>query len=581
MWGIVPHPRMKPNVLKIGIDSDGKVFSLPLETVTATIAILAIKGKGKTYLSDVFNEELMDAGQVPVIIDYTGAHWGLKSSADGKSAGFPVVVFGGEHADLPLEEHAGEVIARAVVEQRFPAILDLSLLRKGPANRFLGDFMEALYRLNRQPIQLVCDEADAYAPQKPFGDQARTLGAIEDIVRRGRIRGIGCTLITQRPSVINKNVLTQCEMLVALGMGHPRDIDAIKEWVNVHGDPKTADAMIASLPALPQGTAWFWAPGWDLFKRVKIRARHTFDSSATPKPGESVRRPQMQAEIDIQKLGSEIAATAQRAKENDPKVLKQEIQRLKIELAKTPTIVPPAPKTVEVPVLTNEQVRLIQAGIGAIGLLRSEIAKFDGVVTELRTDFNNLAGIVAKSSRTIPVTVGSTAALRREPTASRPARAAPFSPNGELDPGRQKILDTIAMLKVRGVIPSRDSVARWHRVSNRNGLHPTGGTYGQNLAALRAEGYLENCELTDKGSAAAREIESGFDAACATVDAGQERILRVLQEHPSKSFTRDTLAEALDLHPTGGTYGQNLARLRTMQLIPDRGEIRLLETADR
>jgi hypothetical protein len=84
---------------------------------------------------------------------------------------------------------------------------------------------------------------------------------------------------------------------------HPRDIAAIKEWVNVHADPEQAQEMIASLAALPIGTAWFWSPGWlDVFRKVKIRRRETFDSSATPKVGDAPRRPRTLAEVDVQAL---------------------------------------------------------------------------------------------------------------------------------------------------------------------------------------------------------------------------------------------------------------------------------------
>jgi hypothetical protein len=88
---------------------------------------------------------------------------GLKSSADGKHEGFPIAVFGGEHADVPLEETAGETLATALVEQRFSAILDLSLFRKGQINRFMAPFLETLYRLNREAMHLFVDEADSIA----------------------------------------------------------------------------------------------------------------------------------------------------------------------------------------------------------------------------------------------------------------------------------------------------------------------------------------------------------------------------------------------------------------------------------
>jgi DNA helicase HerA-like ATPase len=111
-------------------------------------------------------------------------------------------VLGGEHATF-RSRHRRRGHRRGDRDEHFSAILDLSLFRKGEALRFMAVFLETLYRKNRDALHLFIDEADVVAPQKPFGpDEARTLGATEDIVRRGRIRGIGCTLITQRPQVL-------------------------------------------------------------------------------------------------------------------------------------------------------------------------------------------------------------------------------------------------------------------------------------------------------------------------------------------------------------------------------------------
>ena len=232
-----------------------------------------------------------------------------------------------------MKRHAGEIVATAIVEHRFSAILDLSLFPKGQMTRFMAPFLETLYRLNRDAMHLIVDEADAIAPQRPFADEARTLGAMEDVVRRGRRRGIGCTMISQRPQVLNKNILTQAQILCALRMVHPKDIDAIEEWVNVHGDLERAKEMISSLPSLPIGVAWFWSPGWgDIFTKVKIRLRETFDSSATPEVGKRALAPQVLAPVDIKKLGTQIQETVQKAKENDPRSLRQKIAELEKEL---------------------------------------------------------------------------------------------------------------------------------------------------------------------------------------------------------------------------------------------------------
>ena len=168
-----------------------KALSLPLDFVTSTQVVLAQKGKGKSHLLDVQAEELLERGQQVVIVDPTGAHWGLRTSADGKSAGYAIAIFGGEHGDAPLESTAGEVVADAIATEHFSAILDVTMLRKAEGLRFMAAFLETLYRRNKSPLHLFIDEADAYMPQKMFGpEQARCLGAAEDIVRRGRIKGI-------------------------------------------------------------------------------------------------------------------------------------------------------------------------------------------------------------------------------------------------------------------------------------------------------------------------------------------------------------------------------------------------------
>lgn len=327
-------------------------LELPIEAVTQTFGILAKRGAGKTYTGCVMVEEMLISNQQVIIADPIGVWWGLRSSADGKSPGFPIVVFGGEHGDIPLEENAGEIVAQAIIENGFSAVIDLSLFRKAAQNRFMLAFAETLYRLNRKPLHLVVDEADEFAPQRPLHGNERLLGAFEDIVRRGRARGLGVTLITQRAAVLNKNVLTQIEVLVVLRTISPQDREAIEAWTEVHGTPQQLEQLSETMASLPIGTAWFWSPGWlDVFQKIKVRKKITFDSSATPKVGEVVVKPRALAEVNLEKLGAQIKATADNAKANDPAELKREIARLKKEAAVAPAKV----ETKEVPALTDAE----------------------------------------------------------------------------------------------------------------------------------------------------------------------------------------------------------------------------------
>src|ERR1044071_6376151 len=128
-------------MLKISPD-----LSLPLEFVTESTAILAIKRAGKSYLARKIAEQLYSAAQQIVIVDPKGDWWGIRSSADGKEPGLPIVILGGERGDVPLEVGAGEVVGKLVVEERVSVLLDLSLLRKHQVATFMADFLETMYR---------------------------------------------------------------------------------------------------------------------------------------------------------------------------------------------------------------------------------------------------------------------------------------------------------------------------------------------------------------------------------------------------------------------------------------------------
>src|SRR6266498_3265694 len=325
-------------------------LELPRDAITQTFAILAKRGVGKTYTASVVVEEIIKAVLPVVVIDPVGVWWGLRASADGKGPGLPIVIAGGDHADVPITPGGGEAVARLVVEENLSLVIDLSLLRKHERIHFMTDFAETLYHLNRTARHLVLDEADAFAPQRPMQGEQRMLGAMEDIVRRGRALGLGVTLISQRSAALNKNVLTQAEVLVTLRLISPQDRAAVDEWVRVHGTEEQRNEMMSSLPSLPVGTAWFWSPGWlDIFERVKVRQRETFDSSSTPKVGQVVTVPQheelarLEAVADsLVKVAGEFRETvsrvAQRPSTPSAEPKKPADQPLEVPAAPTPPI---------------------------------------------------------------------------------------------------------------------------------------------------------------------------------------------------------------------------------------------------
>src|SRR3982750_3658648 len=91
-------------------------LSVPIDVVTEAIAILAKRRVGKSYTARKIVEQLLGAGLQVVIVDPKSDWWGLRSSADGRRPGYPILIAGGEHGDVPIESGAGEVLARFVVE---------------------------------------------------------------------------------------------------------------------------------------------------------------------------------------------------------------------------------------------------------------------------------------------------------------------------------------------------------------------------------------------------------------------------------------------------------------------------------
>jgi RNA polymerase sigma factor (sigma-70 family) len=277
-------------------------LTLPVDAVTETFAILGKRGAGKTTAASVLVEELHRHGGRFVIVDPLGVWWGLRSSADGEGDGLKVPILGGEHGDLPLDPEEGAAVAASLWTS---AILDLSDWRKEDQQRFVGEFCERLRQINREPLMLVVDEADLFAAQSAGGNgiASRCRSALDDLVRRGRTRGLGVTLLTQRSAVISKSVLSQCETLLALRTAGPNDRAAIDAWVDAHGDEEQRRELAASLPSLAVGEAWVASAGWlSLFKRIKIRRRSTWDSSATPKAGEEREGPSAFARVDVEAL---------------------------------------------------------------------------------------------------------------------------------------------------------------------------------------------------------------------------------------------------------------------------------------
>jgi hypothetical protein len=538
-------------------------LSLPLDAVTQTFGILAVRGAGKTNTAAVMAEEMFKAGLPFVVVDPVGSWWGLRSSIDGKGPGLSIPIFGGRHGDVPLEKTGGQLIADLVVDERLSCVLDCSDFSEGDKIRFLIDFAERLYKRNQDPLHMFLEEADDYAAQRPFRDQARLLRSWENVVRRGRARGIGITMITQRSAALNKNVLTQIETLIVLRTTAPNDRKAIEAWVDYHGQSKE---LVRSLPELAAGAAWVWSPSWlKTLKKITVRRRETFDSGATPKDIHGKRPPATLADVDLGDIKNRMAATIERVKSEDPAELRKQIVELKRQLANQK----PATERVEVPVITDTQLEAFEK----IALKISKEAKDHG--RDMAMFWHNQEEV----SQALLGAMRAVAKRPASPTYQRTPRPADPSAkpagNGatDLTGPERKILSAIVQ---RGPCSLR-------KLAIVTGYAVGGGAFRNPLSSLRAQGLIEGRETvqaTDPEHFPYEPLPLGRDLQrywLSHLPGPEEKILAAALDHYPKAVTVEDLASMTDYAVNGGAFRNPLSRLRTLGLIEGRGEIKASE----
>lgn len=275
--------------LNLGLRDNGKPFTLPPDAAAQKFALLGVSGSGKTTLGHVMAEEFCKIGQPWIALDPVGVWWGLRAGQDGSPGGYPVVVFGGQHGDLPITKDSGRKIAEALTNEAVFAVIDLKMESKRFWHTFVTDFAMALLELNpREPRHIFIEEAPEFVPQKTRVElTARCKEAVERLVRLGRNNGYGCSLLSQRSATVDKDVLSQCENLFVLRSTGKHDYRALADWLVAAGSEVTEERKyLKHLAKLKDGHGWFWSPHWmGTLERIRVRQKETFHPGATRKVG--------------------------------------------------------------------------------------------------------------------------------------------------------------------------------------------------------------------------------------------------------------------------------------------------------
>ncbi len=470
---------------------------LPLESVTSTHAIFGVRGSGKSYTAHKLAEQLLNLGQQIAVIDPLGVFWGLRFDPSGKSAsGLGIHVFGGEtgRSDIPMGAGQGKLIADVVVDHQLSAILDLSQIEEEEDQaRFVDDFVRRLLFRNRRAMHLILDEAQRFAPATPQrGSHAYSArSAVRRITLEGRIKGIGITIASQRPQNVDANVRGQCETLIAHRLPGNLEIGMISSWIENHGTAEQRRSVIDSLPSLDTGTAWIVSGFGGLYVKTKIAECTTYDSSRTPKPGESVISPTALPPLDIDALREQFARSIEERAQADPEILRRQILDLRAKLAEKPVetrIEVPVKVEVEVPALSDDQIArlgdIAQDMIAAGKDMAAQGCEIVAVLRNLRQSSPNAGIAIGFDESKLPLRdIAEVLPRVFEPNIE--TDVAPKTPTGTLSPNHAKLIDAIAGFQRLGV-----RSVHIYNIAAMAGRGPKSSSLSADLSTLRNAGLI-------------------------------------------------------------------------------------------
>lgn len=586
--------------------------------------IQAMSGAGKSYALKRIFEQTHGAVQ-QFIIDPEGEFPAMRGLYD-------YVVVAKSGGDAMADPRSAALLAERLLELGVSAVLDIYELKRDRRLAFVENFCNALTNAPRplwHPVMIGLDEAHVFCPE---GTRTDCGAAVIDLATRGRKRGFCLIAATQRLSKFHKDAAAELgNKLVGRTV---LDVDLQRAGDDLGLRKPDWD----QLRRLEDGEFFGFGPAISKHGVVKFKVglvatpqqkAGSLRSIVVPPPTEKIRAmlakiADLPAEVEAKvQTEAELRAALADARRNavdvdqllawirDPNAGLAEADRFgqaslerKIAYAVdySRSQVEPTPE----PVLLREEAQELRDVLAAVraeagpladilvGRLKAELDGYTSSVRNVAERLERKLETVTAPSADKPIPAdplwSAGVAAHRSPqdyTGRPPRKPQEFQPpppkrtartdaavfEGGVTGSQIKILNQIAVVAARGLQPNVVLVARWL------GIHPKGGRYNSDLAALRRAGLLDGLSITPAGMKYVK-LTDRRTLAEVPVDGTKRAILNVLVNNYHKlPMNVAELAEKLGIHPKGGRFNSDIAYLRAMGLVPERGGIFLTPAA--
>lgn len=252
---------------RLQVGADGTALSAQ-HVVTGRGAIVGKSSSGKSNTATVVAEELLELGIPIAIIDPEGEYVALKDE-------YAIVHFGDRPScDVTGGPDVARELAKRAVKESLPVVVDVSGWEGEQQQEIVGAFASALFNAqirHEMPMLLLVDEGHTFIPER---EKTAASESLIKIAKRGRKRGLGICVISQRPADMKSQYLAQADWLIWHRLS----------WKNDMGDVrKQLPAGFADdVPRLDAGEAVVDCDFRDGAERLQMRRKRVSDLAATP-----------------------------------------------------------------------------------------------------------------------------------------------------------------------------------------------------------------------------------------------------------------------------------------------------------